>query len=333
MRSHTTLPAVAAVAALLLSGCAGTGSQDPDSEQDAGAVVTAGSIHPVTVENCGTTVELEDPPERILTVKSTSTELVLALGMGDRLIGTAFSDGPLPEALEAEAADVPEVSEGVPGQEALLELGPDFVFAGWESVFTADGAGDRDSLADFGVATYVAPAACQGENRPPALTFEQVFDDIREAGALLGVPDAAEGLVGDQEELLEGVEAVEGEPTALWYSSGTDTPYVGAGAGAPQMMLERAGFRNIAADVDETWSSLSWEVIAEEDPDVIVLIDADWNTAESKIERLESSPVTSQLSAVRDGRYLRVPFAAGEAGVRNAEAVASLVEQYADLTD
>ncbi|HLS34233.1 MAG TPA: putative F420-0 ABC transporter substrate-binding protein [Brevibacterium sp.] len=337
MRPQRRIPALLVMSALsavlVLSACGGL----PDAE--AGRTATARDAPAAgedaadgeSIVNCGTAVEVAEPPERILTIKSTATELVLSLGLGDRLVGTAFSDGPLPEGLADEATDVPEVSDGVPGQEAVLELGPDLVFAGWESAFSADGVGERGSLHSFGVSTYVAPAACQGEHRPEHLDFDGVFDDIREAGTLLGAERAADDLVSEQRELLGDLDPIEDDPTALWYSSGTDTPYVGAGSGAPHMMLQEAGFQNIADDVDDTWTSLSWEVIAERDPDVIVLVDAAWNTAEDKIARLESSPVTSQLSAVRDARYLRVPFAASEAGVRNVEAVADLVQQYADL--
>ncbi|WP_235201297.1 ABC transporter substrate-binding protein [Microbacterium sp. CH12i] len=97
--------------------------------------------------------------------------------------------------------------------------------------------------------------------------------------------------------------------------------------GAPQMMMDAAGLTNIAADVDETWSSLSWEVIVDANPDVIVLVDSAWSSAEKKIGMLEANPATAQLPAVLNGRYLIVPFPAGEAGVRNVEAVESLLTQ------
>lgn len=334
---HTCSLPVLLSAALLLSACGGPAdAADPAAEaaetaagDDGSSAGASGAVD--LIDNCGTDLRVESPPERILTVKSTATELVLSLGLGDRLVGTAFSDGPLPDDL-AGTTNAPEISDGVPSQEAVLDLGPDLVFAGWESAFSADGVGERESLHEFGVSTYVAPAACQGAGaKPESLDFDRVFDDIREAGALFGAAESADELVAGQQELLDGIEPIGGEPSALWYSSGTDTPYVGAGSGAPQMMMAAAGLDNIAADVDDTWTSLSWEVIAERDPEVIVLVDADWNSAEDKIARLEASPVTSQLSAVRSGNYLRVPFAASEAGVRNAEAVASLVQQHADL--
>ena len=87
------------------------------------------------------------------------------------------------------------------------------------------------------------------------------------------------------------------------------------------MIMDAAGLTNIFADVHDTWTSAGWEQVVAADPDVIVLVDAAWNTAEKKIALLEANPATSQLTAVREKRYLIVPFAAGEAGVRNADAV------------
>ena len=238
----------------------------------------------------------------------------------------------MPEEYAAAYDAIPVVSDKVPGQEALLALEPDFVYAGWESNFSADGAGERTALHDLGIGTYVSPAACKEEGyMPDPLTFDEVADEIREVAAIFGVPERAEELIAEQEATLDGAAKPAEETTALWYSSGSDTPYVGAGIGAPQMIMDAAGLTNIFADVHDTWTSAGWEQVVAADPDVIVLVDAAWNTAEKKIALLEANPATSQLTAVREQRYLTVPFAAGEAGVRNAEAVASLDEQLAEL--
>ncbi|QGQ19712.1 putative F420-0 ABC transporter substrate-binding protein [Cellulomonas sp. JZ18] len=312
-----------------LAACASGGAGSPATSSPSATAAAAG--FPVTVDNCGTEVTVEQAPERIVTIKSSTTEMVAALGLADRLVGTAFSDGPPPQEWADDLADVPVLSDKVPGQEALLEVEPDLVYGGWESNFSADGAGERDVLAQLGIATYVSPSACKAEGyQPDPLTFDLVFDEIRQAGALLGAPDAAEEVVADQEATLEAVEPLDG-PTAVWWSSGTDTPYVGAGIGAPQMVLGAAGIENVFADVHDTWTSVGWEQVVAADPDVLVLVDSAWNTAESKQAFLESHPATSQLAAVRERRYVVVPFAATEAGVRNADTVADLVEQVGAL--
>lgn len=322
-RALGATPVLALLLAAGLSGCA-SGPASP---------AAADADRPrATLDNCGTEVTLDGPPQRILTVKSSTLELALALGAGDRIIGSAFTDGPLPEALAAEADGIPTVSDKVPSKEAVLDLEPDLVFAGWESNFSVDGAGERDDLQQLGIATYVAPAACKAPGyMPDPLTFDEVFREFDEAGAIFGVPDASAELVAEQRAALDAVEPSTAGLRALWYSSGEDTPYVGAGIGAPQMIMDAAGLSNIAADVRDTWTSMSWEAIVAAEPDVIVLVDAAWNTAESKIAHLEANAATAQLPAVQQGRYVIVDFPATEAGVRNVDAVASIVEQLAAL--
>ena len=166
---------------------------------------------------------------------------------------------------------------------------------------------------------------------PDPLTFDKVDDEIREVASIFGVPDRAEALITKEKATLASATKPAEKTTALWYSSGSDTPYVGAGIGAPQMMMDAAGLTNIFANVHDTWTSAGWESIVAADPSVIVLVDASWNTAASKIQMLEANPATAQLSAVRNHRYLTIPFAASEAGVRNAEAVKSLDDQLAAL--
>lgn len=320
------LLATAAVVATL-TACSGRGTPEGTA-----APTPATSFTPVSLDNCGTKITVDAPPKHVVTIKSTSTEMLLALGLQDVMVGTAFADGPVPAEYKAADDAIPVVSDQVPGQEALLALQPDFVYGGWESNFSADGAGDRSTLQKLGIGTYVSPAACkEPAYMPDPLTFDKVDDEIRQVGAIFGVQDRAEALITKERATLAGAKKPKARTTALWYSSGDATPYVGAGIGAPQMMMDAAGLTNIFAGVHDTWTSAGWESIVAADPSVIVLVDASWNTADAKIAKLESNPATAQLSAVKDHRYLTIPFAASEAGVRNAEAVKSLDDQLAAL--
>ena len=321
IRALGAIPALALLLAAGLSGCAGAPATSAEPT----------AAEPVVLDNCGTEVTIDSAPQRILTIKSSTLELALALGAGDRIIGSAFADGPLPEDLAADAGDITVVSDKVPSKEAVLELEPDLVFAGWESNFSVDGAGDRADLEKLGITTYVAPAACKAPGyMPDPLTFDTVFDGFAEAGQLLGEEDAATALIAEQRADLDAITPDDRGLSALWYSSGTDQPFVGAGIGAPQMIMSAAGLDNVFADVHDTWTSSSWELIADADPDVIVLVDAAWNTAASKIALLTSNPVTAQLDAVRNQRFVIVDFPATEAGIRNVDAVKSIVAQLGE---
>ncbi|KRA48292.1 putative F420-0 ABC transporter substrate-binding protein [Devosia sp. Root635] len=291
----------------------------------------AQTSYPLTLDNCGFTLTLPTAPQRVVTIKSTATEMLLALGLGNRIVGVGFQDGPAPEPWTAEAAALPVLSDKLPSQEVVLEAEPDLVYGGWESNFSADGAGERPSLAALGVAGYVSPAACRSV-KPAKLSFDEVFAEIDELGAIFDVAPAAAALIAEQQAALAVIMPDTRGLTALWYSSGTKTPYVGAGSGAPQMMLEALGLENIMADVDDGWVSASWEAVVDANPDVIVLVDATWNSAEQKKTLLAENPITGRLDAVIHQRYLIVPFPASEAGVRNVGATADMAAQLAGLS-
>jgi iron complex transport system substrate-binding protein len=327
-RPHRSRPAalgaLAAAAILLLAGCSAASAHPAATDSPT-------SDKPVVIQNCDTRVTFATAPKRVVSVKSTSTEILLALGLGDRIVGTAFQDGPVPSKWQAQAAGLHKISDFMPSEEALLALEPDMVYSGWESAFAADQAGTRAELTALGVGTYVQPAACRTTAAPAKLTFADVFAELKQVGSIFRVDAAADRLVAQQKAELATVRKSSKGLTALWYSSGTDTPYVGAGTGAPELVMETVGLKNVAADVKQTWSSLGWESIVADDPDVIILIDASWNTAASKIASLEANPATAQLSAVKNHRYITLPFPASEAGVRTVDAAVSVSKQLKAL--
>jgi iron complex transport system substrate-binding protein len=330
--------ALMAAAATALSACTPAGGTDTAADRGDS---TAGAPAPAaTVTSCGTTVPVPAEARAVVALKSSAVEAVVALGGAGQLVGVAALDGDLPThvtGVDDAAWDVtlPILSEDVPSFEAVLELEPDAVLAGWESNLSAEGAGAREDWADLGVATWVSPSACRDpELQPDHLAFDDVFAEIEAVGTLLGREEEAGSVVAAQRSALADLAARVGGadgPRALWWSSGTDTPYVGGGIGAPQLIMDAAGLGNVAADIADTWASLSWEEIAERDPEVIVLVDSAWNTAEHKRAALAANPVTAAMDAVRQERYLVVPFPATQAGVRTLDAALALADQLAAL--
>jgi iron complex transport system substrate-binding protein len=291
--------------------------------------VSAATTYPLTLQNCGVDVTFPAAPKRVVTIKSTTTELLLALGLADRIVGIAFQDGPIPPDL-APPDGLKVLSDKVPSAEVVLESEPDLIYGGWESNFAADAAGERPTLAQLSVATYVSPAACRSV-KPAKLTFDELFREFAEVGTIFDASSAAKSLIDKQKTALEAVSPDTRGLSALWYSSGTKAPYVGAGSNAPALILEALGLRNIFGNIDEGWISASWEAVVDANPDVIVLVDSSWNSAAQKKKLLAENPITSKLDAVVNQRYLIIPFPASEAGVRNVPAVVDLAEQLGAL--
>ncbi|MGE3619725.1 MAG: ABC transporter substrate-binding protein [Acidimicrobiia bacterium] len=311
------------VAAGLLAGACGD-----DGDDAAGTTTTTAGGTPGVVENCSVEVAAADPPERAVTMNQAATEVVLSLGLEDRLAGTAYLDDEiLPELADA-YEDVPVLAEEYPSREALLDADPDFVYASYASAFGDEAAGSREDLATIDVGSYLSPAACPDfrETGEP-LTFDMVVQEVRDIATIFGVTEAGEALIAEQEELVEDAAFdADDEISVLWWDDALEAPSVGACCGAPGMMMTALGLDNVFDDVEGGWAEVNWEEVVEADPDVIVLVDASWSTAADKEAHLRGDAALRDLTAVVEDRLVTIPFSATTPGIRVAPALGELGE-------
>ncbi|MBW4982427.1 ABC transporter substrate-binding protein [Mameliella sp. CS4] len=284
----------------------------------------AAQAEPVTIESCGMSFTYDTPPSRAITLNQQATEVMLALGLQDRMVGTAYMDDAIPEHWRAAYDTVPVLAEKYPAAEVVLAQEPDFLFAGFGSAFSEDNLGDVQQWHDLGIGTYLVDASCKAAHpKDVPLTQAPILRDIEVIGDIFGVADRADVLIA---ETRARIDAVQNDPagggrTAFIYDSGTDTPYSIGCCGGPALLARTAGLQSISADVSGTWIDLAWERVVAADPDVILLIEADWSTAADKRAHLENDPVLAELSAVRNGRYVVVPFSETLLGMRFADGV------------
>lgn len=306
-------------------------TQEP-TEEPAATEESTGGYEPVTLDNCGVTLTYERAPEHAVTMNQAPTEVLLALGLQDKMAGTAYIDDAILPEFEESYNQIPVLAEQYPSKEVLLAAEPDFVYGGFSSAFNEErDLHSREQLAELGINTYLSPMSCADKSlRPAVWTMETIYDEIRDLGRIFGVADRAEALIGEMQAevdaVAEKVQGVEEPLRVLWYDSGDDEPFVGAGTGSPQEIIRLAGAENIFADVEGTWATVSWEEVISRDPEVIVLIEADWSTSEEKKTLLLENPAYAEITAVKDQRFVVIPFSYTTAGVRNAAAVTLIAE-------
>ncbi|UXA17253.1 ABC transporter substrate-binding protein [Mycobacterium sp. SMC-4] len=309
----------------LLAGCSATAGAPPAA---APAGPSAGNYH-VTVQNCGRTVVVNAPPQRAITIDQPATELLLTLGLADRMVGTAsWSDPVLPD-LAAENAKVPVLSNDHPSLERVLSEKPDFIYAIFDWSFTDEGVAPRDRFESLGVPTYQSSSECTGQNaqQERALTPDDLYAEISDVATIFGVSERGEELISSLSSRMataaDGLDA-NGLSLMWWYSS-TKAPYIAGCCGAPGIITEAVGATNAFADNRQLWPEISWEAILDRDPDVLVLADLtrgdDGDSIAAKIEFLESDPVASQLTAVRERRWIVLSGSEMDPSLRNVDAV------------
>ena len=293
---------LAALAALALTFAAQQGADASDAA-------------PVTVDNYGRKVTVTQTPQRVLTLGPNCTELFIALGLGDKIIGNTLdnhSRGPLPE-YAAEYAKVPELNYGSATREAVLTSGADFVYGiDWEF---GDGGLDIKELEENGMNVLVERAS----------NFDEAYSEIRALGKIFKIEAHAEEFIKEQERRIKAVaDKLKGrEPLrVLVYDSGSSGVFTCAGNNFESLLIERADGKNIFGDLGgKQWVTVSYEEVLERDPQVIVIHDYDSPSVEAKIAEIKANSALSQLDCVKKERFVTIALESVLPGSRMAYAV------------
>ena len=262
------------------------------------------------VDDEGTSLELAEPPQRVISLSPANTEIVFALGAGERLVGgTDFDDYP------PEAAALPDVATftGVL-HEAVAGLEPDLVLAAGNNFTPAD---DIEYMRDFGIDVLVVYAETVGE----------VLADIELIGRALGEDAAAEQLVAEMEGRIDEVEsatAAIGEGPRVFYQIGSEPEiYAPAPNSFIADMVSLAGGEPITTGDPQVFS-ISVEQLVAQDPQVIVLGDAAYGVCPDTVAQ---RPGWSSMTAVREGAIRPVwDTIVTRPGPRLAEGLAALAQ-------
>jgi iron complex transport system substrate-binding protein len=294
---------------------------------------SAATAYPLELTNCGRTETIPAAPQRAITTNEGATEIMLELGLGNRMAGTAYlDDARVYPPLARAYAKVPVVAKEYPSTEVVLSKNADFVYGSYVSAFAKDGAGTRPALESHGMNTYLSPSNCIAKSR--SIAWNDVYGEITDIGKIFDVQDRAAALVAKLEARLAAAQklvASTGDSTSVfWYDSGAKAPTAGACCGAPGLIVRTAGGKNIFSALKGGWQDGSWEQVVAQNPDVIVLVNATWDTVAAKHKVLAKSPL-SGLAAVRDKHFVIVPFGSSTPSFRNVDAVVALAKEIKAL--
>ncbi|GAB3812467.1 ABC transporter substrate-binding protein [Tessaracoccus terricola] len=326
----------------MLAGCGGTA---PEVDIDGPAQGVADGTFPMTIQNCGTDVVFEAPPERAVSLNQSATEILIALGLEDRVVGTAYQNQPVADDIAAAYEAIPLLSDGILKHETLLEAEPDFVYSSFASFLTAVNAGERAELHELGVPTYLTEFDCTyHEAVDGGAKFEMLLDEIQTIAQIFDVPEAGAEVVADQQRIIDeglaAAEQIEGTPKLVWFYStaaSAATPSVAGPGGLPQTVTEMLGAKNLFDDADTKWPEVSWDEIASRGPDVIILGDLTrgypGDTAQEKIDFLKSDPLTRTMDAVVNERFIIVPGQYMDPSIHTVEALPTVAEGLVGFGD
>lgn len=300
---------------LCISGCGNqndTGMQENNQQ-------SSGDYSPVTIENYGREITIDKMPEKIVTAGPNCTEVMIELGLGDKVVGKScdnHSRGPLEE-LAGEYEKIPELTYGYPNLEAVVGSGCDFIYAiDWvfEGDFTVE------ALEQYGITVYVCDAT----------DYDGVWQQITDLGKIFAVEDKAQSYIESEKSRLTAVEsAVSGEDIQKVFVYDSDTGsgvYTAGGPNIESLFIETAGGENIFKELDKAWVGVSYEEILAREPDAIIVHDYEEATYEENVEKLKADPILSQLKCVQEEKFIKLSLESALPGSRTAYSVESIAK-------
>lgn len=245
---------------------------------------SVGRSFPVTVtDDEGTSVAIPERPERIVSLTPGTTEILFAIGAGDRVVATTDADDYPPEAVL-----LPDVASfGSVDLERIVELEADLVLAGGLEYTPSDAIQTLRSLDIPVVVIYAA-------------SVDGVLADIELTGEAVGNERQARALVDEMRTEIEALSAAVEDlprPRVFYEIDASVGVYGPAEDSFLAEMIRLAGGEPIT-----TGSALSFEITLERlvaaDPEVIVLGDAAFGVTP---EQVAKRPAWEQMTAVQKG--------------------------------
>ena len=311
----------------LLSTCGFLTANGAQEEPSAPPPVSQ-DFEPFTVETFGQQITYDHVPERAVSLNAHTTEIMLAMGLGDKLIGTAYNNAPVLPKYREELNRIPRLAEKYPSLEVFLDADPDFVF-GRSSAFKETAVGTVETINEYGIMPYV----CKGSYTTGA-TMEDVYEDFTIIGKTFQVEDRADSIITGMKNQIENVKKTIGDRQSIRVfvlDSTGDTAFT-ACQGLQTSLIEAAGGKNIFDDIDKTWANVSWEEVVDRNPELIIINEYGSTPSADKIAFAMDLPAMAEVDAVKNNRFLVIDLPAVFPGIRNADTVEKFAEAfYPDL--
>lgn len=262
---------------------------------------------PVSVEGDAGRLVLDDRPERVVSLSATHTEILYAIGAGDRIVATDLTSN-----FPAEAATTTKVDAFNFNVEEIAATKPDLVITAF------DFQGEVAALEAIGIPVLLLI---------PASNLDDTYEQIEILGDVTGRESEAADLVSSMQTQIDDlVASTSGESLTMFHE--VDNTLFSANSSTFLGDIYRLlGLSNIADAVPDEFGSgyvqLSEEYLFSEDPDLIFLGDASFGES---LETVTGRPGWDTLTAVQTGAVFELDGdIAGRWGPRTVDLVEDIV--------
>ena len=329
MRKRTKWLAVLLAGTMLMGPITAFAAEDTKA-QDASHSESSDSVFPFTlVTKDDQEVTFTHVPERVISTNPNTGEELMALGLGDKIIGTCYNNAQVSEQYREEYESKPKISDdnGYPSLEVVLDLDPDFIYGRSSAFSDKDSAiATHDTLSSYGIMSLSSI-----EGYKLGCDVEDVYQDFYNLGKIFQVEDKADEVVEGMKTKIADVEdkVKDADPIKVFnfdcdMDGGAYTP----GNNFTSKLIRHAGGVNVFEDLEDSWDTVSWGAVVEADPDIIVINDYGETTADEKIQSLKDNEALSDVTAIKNENFLVITLPEVFASTRVADTIEKFAEAF-----
>ena len=291
------------------------------------------ALSKVSVDSCNRTVTFDSPPQRAISNDVNLTEMMLVLGLSDKMVGYTGISGwkTLDEEMRLGVKQLPELSPKYPTKEVLVGADADFFFAGWNYGMKVGGEVTPETLKPFGINVYELTESCIHIMTKKKVSMDDMYNDLLNLGLIFQIENRAKKLVdayrSDLKKFTQKLESIPAKKVFV-YDSGEDTPFTAGRYAMPTALIEAAGGINIMDDFQKSWGTVTWEEVIDRNPEVVVIVNYGKVTAEQKRKFMMSNPAFANIDAVKNDRFVTLEYVEATPGPRNIKAIKKLAEAF-----
>ncbi len=285
----------------------------------------------VKIENFYHSSEYTKVPERVVALSLQQVETLSALGLEEKIIlanyGHNYIEELLPE-YRSGIKDKPVIEE--PNLEYIISQNPDLIFMASYYFFIST-FGKYEDYEQNNINLYVAEGTYEQNS-----TIQNTYNDILNLARIFRIEDKANKLIKKlserEEAIVKKLSGVKPVKCFIFDSESKGKIVTAGGIGLENYLLETAGGKNIFEHTEKQFLSVPIEEIIAADPDFIIINSYPVseggqhydNDGQRKIDILKNKKELSEVSAIKNNRFIIVPLHSVFPGIQNIDALENI---------
>lgn len=282
-----------ATAALTMAACDSSSKESTkesstsqsSSKTESAKKSTAETKYPVTIKTYdaeGKEIDqvFEKAPEKVITNNLSTTEILIELGLKDKIAGMLNPDNDVTDKYKADIATIPQVGDKkTVSQETVLSYEPDALL-GRNMMFSEKSLGTVSAWNENKIPVYTQKASLSNTKQD----LGNIVEDVKKAN-----------------------KASQGEKKkALIMCAYNDETFGAYKSALQESLLNQLGYTNVATGT----SDLTLENLVSMDPEVIIYVTSDRNKAmdEQAVDLMKANPVLEDVPAVKNQKIMTISY-------------------------